>query len=88
MLKYKKKNEWIGFCSYRELWGSKKNIKDKNSIKSLLRKIPSEWSNYNSVIGRPLALKRPKILRKYLTLESVLNFNLICSMAMEISTKQ
>ena len=29
MLKYKKNNEWVGFCSYRELWGNNKKIKNK-----------------------------------------------------------
>ena len=28
-LKFKKKDEWVGFCSYRELWGQHKNIKNK-----------------------------------------------------------
>ena len=59
MLKNKKDNEWIGFCSYRELWGDKKDIKDKYSIKSLLKKLPDEWSDYETIIGKPFKLKKP-----------------------------
>ena len=61
ILKKKKKDEWVGFCSYRELWGEHKNIKDKKSIKSLLKYLPKEWENYESIIGEPIFLKRPKI---------------------------
>ena len=38
MLKEKPKDEWIGFCSYRELWAKHKKISDKNSINSLLKR--------------------------------------------------
>jgi hypothetical protein len=61
MLKKKEKDEWVGFCSYRELWGEHKDIKDKKSIKSLLKYLPKEWENYDSIIGEPIDLKRPKI---------------------------
>ena len=61
MLKNKKKDEWIGFCSYRELWGEHKNIKNKTSIKSLLKYLPKEWENYDSIIGEPIDFKRPKL---------------------------
>ena len=29
LLPKKKKEDWIGFCSYRELWGEHKKIKDR-----------------------------------------------------------
>ena len=76
MLKYKKKNEWIGFCSYRELWANKKKIKNNHSTKSLIKKIPSEWEGYNAIIGQPLILKRPKISKilKYGKIAALKNF--------------
>ena len=57
------KNEWIGFCSYRELWANKKNVKDKTSIKSLIQNLPDEWSSYDAIIGEPFFLERPKLIR-------------------------
>ena len=76
MLKYKKKNEWIGFCSYRELWANKKKIKNNHSTKSLIKKIPSEWEGYNAIIGKPLHLKKPKIWKilKYGKIAAFKNF--------------
>ena len=56
-----KKDEWVGFCSYRELWGENKNINNKKSVKSLLKYLPSEWENYDAIIGEPIVLKKPKI---------------------------
>ena len=58
MLKDKKENDWIGFCSYRELWGDKKNLADKHSIKYLLKSLPDEWNDYETIIGEPFKLKK------------------------------
>ena len=76
LLKKKKSSEWIGFCSYRELWGDSKDIKNKNSINSLLKKLPDDWENYDAVIGEPIVLKRPNISKilKYGKIASVKNF--------------
>ena len=63
LLKEKKSDEWVGFCSYRELWGEHKNIKNKNSIKSLLKSLPNEWDNYDAIIGEPTQLDRPKWMK-------------------------
>lgn len=63
LLKNKKENEWVGFCSYRELWGKKKNIKDKTSINSLLEYLPKEWENYEVIIGEPTILNKPKFIK-------------------------
>ena len=62
-LKDKEKNEWVGFCSYRELWGEHKNIENKNSINSLLKSLPSEWNKYDAIIGEPTILHRPKFIK-------------------------
>ena len=71
-----KKNEWIGFCSYRELWANKKKIKNNHSTKSLIKKIPSEWEGYNAIIGKPLHLKKPRIWKilKYGKIAAFKNF--------------
>ena len=60
-------NSWIGFCSYRELWGNKKKI-DKNSKLEdvVLTKIPDEWKNYDTIIGEHIYmndLKFSKLLK-------------------------
>ena len=30
LLKFKRDDEWVGFCSYREYWGNNKKIEDGN----------------------------------------------------------
>jgi hypothetical protein len=63
LLKSKSDEEWVGFCSYRELWGEHKNIIDKKSINSLLKKLPNEWKNYDSIIGEKTILHKPKMIK-------------------------
>ena len=76
ILKYKKKNEWVGFCSYRELWANKKETKDKTSMESLLRVFPQEWNNYETIIGEPIFLEKPKVSKilKYGKISLLKNF--------------
>tara|TARA_B100000941_G_C28504580_1_gene556452 strand:+ start:215 stop:1015 length:801 start_codon:yes stop_codon:yes gene_type:complete len=63
-LKNKPKNQWIGFCSYRELWGSKNESKDDNNLKKiLLQKKYDEWDEYDAVIGKPLFLKKTNLIK-------------------------
>ena len=54
----------------------KKNIANKTSINSLLKKLPDEWENYEAVIGEPIVLKRPGISKilKYGKIASIKNF--------------
>ncbi len=61
MLKLKGKDEWVGFCSYRELWGKEKEIKNKHSMESLLNSLPDEWNNYDAIIGEPTVMHKPKL---------------------------
>ena len=86
LLKHKKKDEWIGFCSYRELWGENKNIDDRTSINSLLKSLPEEWNNYEAIIGEPIVLSRPKFSKiiKYGKLASIRNFKEIFKSRMSI----
>ena len=51
--KNKPDKQWVGFCSYRELWGEHKNIENKNSIDSVIKYLPSEWNNYDAIVGEP-----------------------------------
>ena len=53
----------MGFCSYRELWGEHKDLKNRHSKPSLLKKLPSEWSKYEAIIGEPTTLNRPKWIK-------------------------
>ena len=76
LLKNKKDDEWVGFCSYRELWGEDKKIVDRKSIKSLLKYLPSEWKNYEAIIGEPIILDKPKFTKilKYGKLAMLRNY--------------
>lgn len=47
-----KKNQWLGFCTYRRFWGKKKNSKSINSINDFLNNVPKEWKNYEVILGQ------------------------------------
>jgi len=54
-------NHWIGFCSYRELWGNKKEItKDSKFEDVVLTKIPDEWEKFDTVIGEQIFMNNLK----------------------------
>jgi len=45
-------NNWIGFCSYRELWGNKKKITKESKFEDVvLKSIPNEWEKFDTIIG-------------------------------------
>lgn len=56
LLKKKKENEWIGFCSYREYWGNSLIAKSNNLKDLVLQKIDDRWSNYDAIIGEPISV--------------------------------
>ena len=76
ILKNKKKDEWVGFCSYRELWGESKDVQNRESIKSLIKSLPKEWKEYDAIIGEPIKLNKPKISKilKYGKISFLRNF--------------
>ena len=76
ILKKKEKDEWVGFCSYRELWGDNNNSPQKNSINSLLKSVPEQWYEYDAIIGEPTILHRPKLTKilKYGKISLLRNF--------------
>ncbi len=51
-----KDNEWIGFCAYRRFWASRKDCKNITKLDDFFSDIPSEWKNYNVVIGQNIYL--------------------------------
>tara|TARA_B100000700_G_scaffold328687_1_gene447362 strand:- start:104 stop:904 length:801 start_codon:yes stop_codon:yes gene_type:complete len=57
---------WIGFCQRRRFWLQKEvNIKPTNSEdlnRIILKTIPAEWKNFNSVIQPPIDLKEKKMV--------------------------
>ena len=63
LLQYKKNNEWVGFCSYREYWGNNVNNKSNNLKDLVLQKFYPEWSNYETIIGKPLFVGGTKIIK-------------------------
>ena len=64
ILKFKKNDEWVGFCSYREYWGNNLNNKGKNLRDLVLQKFCPNWSNYDAVIGKPIHVgKKMKLMK-------------------------
>ena len=57
-------DKWIGFCQYRKFWAI--NNKEINLIDfdkfsdSLLKKIPDNYENYDSILGEPLFVNQFK----------------------------
>ena len=64
---YKDRNSWIGFCQKRRFWLQKnENISNLslNVISSkLLKTVPDEWKNRDSVICKPIDLTGPKKIK-------------------------
>ena len=58
-------NKWIGFCQYRKFWAI--NRKEVNLIdfdkfsNSLLKKIPDNYEDYESILGEPLFVNQFKL---------------------------
>jgi len=63
LLKKKNPDDWIGFCSYRELWGNKNINKNKDLSSILLQSLPQEWKGYDVIIGEPVNLKKVKLIK-------------------------
>ena len=62
-----KKNDWIGFCQYRKFWLKNEIInasagKD-NFKKDLLKEIPIELNNYESILGEPFYINQFKLMK-------------------------
>ena len=61
LLKYKKKDNWVGFCSYREYW-KKNNDIYSNKLKDIaLQNVQSDWESYDAIIGEPIEINKTKL---------------------------
>ena len=59
-----KDNTWVGFCGYREYWGNKKKITEDSKVEDVvLREIPTEWENYDIIVGEHLSIGGTKIIK-------------------------
>ncbi len=63
LLKFKKKDEWVGFCHYREYWGNNKNLNTKNLKDLVLQELSPEWSGYEAIIGKPIFVGGTKLMK-------------------------
>ena len=63
--KIKIDDEWIGFCQYRKFWSLNKNIKNYENLndlkEDLISEIPSEFENFESIIGEPMYINKFKL---------------------------
>ena len=57
--------KWIGFCAYRRFWqkNNEKINKVSNFKDSILDKIPSEWENFDVVLGDKMNLDNVKWIK-------------------------
>ena len=63
LLKLKKKDEWVGFCSYREYWGNKKILTSQKLEDLVLQEIDPEWKKYDTIIGEPISISGGKLVK-------------------------
>lgn len=59
---------WVGFCAYRRFWQNENNkiTKKKNLKSTVLREIPSEWEDYDVILGDKIkidGIKWMKVLK-------------------------
>ena len=66
-LKRLDKNLWIGFCQKRRFWlQSKKKITSFKQLKKyILKKPPKKWTNYESIICKPIKIDNPKKMKLF-----------------------
>ena len=56
-----KDNHWIGFCSYRELWGNKKKITESSKFADVvLTETPREWEKFDTILGEHIFMNNLK----------------------------
>ena len=63
LLKQKKDNEWVGFCSYREFWGNNNKIKNDKLHDLVIKNYNPNWSNYDAIIGEPIFVGSTKFMK-------------------------
>ena len=59
--------EWIGFCQYRKFWSlnkhKEKNINFNNLNSKVLKFIPKNFENYESILGEPMFINQFKLMK-------------------------
>lgn len=55
--------KWIGFCTYRRLWGRNKDSKRVVLESNYLNQIPKEWNNYNVILGQKVDISGMKFMK-------------------------
>ena len=63
LLKLKKRDEWVGFCSYREYWGNKSILTSQKLEDLVLQEIDPEWKKYDTIIGEPISISGGKLIK-------------------------
>ena len=60
-------NEWIGFCQYRKYWSLKNENKNYKSLENfkekIIKDIPEDFNNYESILGEPLFINQFKLAK-------------------------
>ena len=61
------KENWVGFCQKRRFWikkdSDKKNIDRSNINDHLLKRTPSDWENYDSILCEPIYVNNVKKMK-------------------------
>ena len=53
--------DWIGFCHYRRFWSNEiEKTKFQSLNQSIIKKIPEEWKNHDSVLVQPIPINITK----------------------------
>ena len=63
LLNLNDKNNWVGFCSYREYWGKKEKIHSGELKDLVLRKPHEEWEKFDAIIGEPIFIGGTKLIK-------------------------
>ena len=63
LLSKKNKKDWIGFCSYREYWANKSEVKSNNLKDLVLQNVYPEWDDYDAIIGEPISINKVKLIK-------------------------
>ena len=60
-------NKWIGFCQYRKFWSMKaynaKNTNIDNINNQVLKQIPKEFENYESILGEAMFVNQWRTMK-------------------------
>ena len=60
-------NKWIGFCQYRKFWSLKdyktENINIDSINNQVLKQIPDEFENYESILGVPMFVNQWRTMK-------------------------